>query len=102
MSKTVKRKKLIEELREYYAQPVIPPCPVCGAPRTSIAACGMGRVTYCCSAEAAQPMGSGDKFEECMKHFGESRYETVIRGDSRVLELCDIVEELQKKCEKRF
>jgi len=84
--------RMIFEMRIDYAPVAIPPCPVCGSPRTSVSAVGMGRITYCCSSDDAQPMGKGARFDECMEHFGASRYETSMPKDSRVLVLCDEIE----------
>ena len=84
---------LTAELKKDYAPEKISPCPVCGHARDRICAAGMGRVTYCCGSEDAQPTGKGDRYEECMDHFGKSRWETC-SCDGRILELCGLVEKL--------
>lgn len=83
---------LIAELRRDYGPPTIPSCPVCGGPRDSIASAGMGQVTYCCSSPDADPMGKGERFEECMAHFSKSQYCTVASSDSRVLRVLDALD----------
>lgn len=83
--------QLISDLRESYTREQIPPCPVCGSIRNRISAAGMGRITFCCSSKDADPVGKGDRFDECMAHFSKSRFETVAR-DSRVVELCQVAE----------
>lgn len=89
-----KLSEMIAKMRGHYGPETIPPCPVCKGPRNSICASGMGRVTYCCSSPDAEPMGKGDRYEECMQHFSRSRWETV-PGDSRVIRLIGAFEELQ-------
>ena len=84
---------LIAEMRRDYTEPAVPPCPVCRHSRNKISEMGMGRITYRCGSDDANPMGKEDKEirGKAWQHFEASRFETRT-VDHRVLQLCDELE----------
>ena len=84
--------KLIERLRKDYAESVIPPCHLCGAP-LELHAFGGGRPSrwYCSKAK------EHDDGKIAGKHFGDSLYEQIQHGDSDVIEMLDALEAQQQR-----
>lgn len=93
--------ELVATLRARYTAPEVPPCRVCGG-KLSLQAVGGGRPTVWACDGYDTRMVSEEEFERDWhpgrsfvdKHYSDSRYEQYQHGDSLVLELCDLAEEL--------
>lgn len=81
--------KLCDQLSDSYKEFVPPRCHICGHARDRITAVGMGRVTYRCASDAADPTGKSELARPAAwKHFSDSEFETALRGDPDVISVC--------------